>query len=813
VRCDAALIALLVGCLVASAAGAQEASPGAAEPADERASAAEPIPLGAMFQEAANLRTWLTGIAKSFSADRARDAAREVDGVEREVQFRAQRLRARAASAYSRTELGALLTPWRRLDATLTRLERAQSAWLGELAAGNDELQRRQAVWQATAALAVSEEAPPEIKREIAQARRSLEEMRDRVRVNRDAALRLQDRMVGVHAEVSAHLKTLIDSRERVLSHLLDRNGAALWAMSPERLVVPCEQVTPILAELGAALPDYADAQRRRIVLHVALLAVLVLLGVQARGVARRLADSEGSAFPESLAHPWAAGLVLGLSAGAWIHADAESIVRATQALVLLIPWVVVVRALLPAWGKRVLPVLLGVVLLDVSRDVLAPFEELSRILLVSESAISLLTALWLLRVVPVVAPRAASPFWMSATRAWLQLVVAGSGLAVFGAVLGWVSAADVLIGGLTRASLASSILFTGVLIFETIAEVLVRAGRLASLRIVAENRVGLLQAIRRATRGVAVVTWFVVLFSTLGVHDAVRPLVNTVLTAPLGYGNFQVTTGGILAFGLTLWISRFLARLISVVFEQRILNRMALPQGAPFALATMTRYAVMVIGFLIAVSALGFELGNLALVLSALGVGIGFGLQNVVGNVVSGLILLFERPIRSGDLVQIEGLQGEVMRIGIRASVVRTFDGAEVIVPNSDLVTGRVTNWTLSDRRRRVTIPVGVSYGTPAPRVKELLLGVARENPDALSYPAPMALFTAFGESSLDFELRVWTESADALTEFRSALAEAIQEVLARENIEVPFPQRDLHVRTVDAGVQERVRPPGGRA
>jgi len=136
------------------------------------------------------------------------------------------------------------------------------------------------------------------------------------------------------------------------------------------------------------------------------------------------------------------------------------------------------------------------------------------------------------------------------------------------------------------------------------------------------------------------------------------------------------------------------------------------------------------------------------------------------------------------------------VSRIGIRSSTIRSFDGADVIVPNGDLISNRVTNWTLSDAQRRVSFPVGVAYGTPARRVIELLEQVAHAHPEILAYPAPVGLFRGFGDSSLDFELRAWTESVDALTTVRSDVAVAIQEALAAASIEVPFPQRDVHLK-----------------
>jgi small-conductance mechanosensitive channel len=230
------------------------------------------------------------------------------------------------------------------------------------------------------------------------------------------------------------------------------------------------------------------------------------------------------------------------------------------------------------------------------------------------------------------------------------------------------------------------------------------------------------------------------------------------------------------------------------------VFPRTRLAQGVPYAISSLLRYTMIFLGFMLALAAAGIELGKLTVIAGGLGVGIGFGLQNVVNNFVSGLILLFERPVQVGDVVQImsQNLWGEIRRIGIRASVIHTFDGAEVVVPNGHLISDSVTNWTLSDRRRRVEVNVGVEYGTDAQRVIDLLLEVADGHPDVLEIPAPRAFFLSFGDSALLFLLRGWIADFDDGFRVRSELSVAIQHALREAGIGVPFPQRDLHLRTV---------------
>jgi small-conductance mechanosensitive channel len=215
----------------------------------------------------------------------------------------------------------------------------------------------------------------------------------------------------------------------------------------------------------------------------------------------------------------------------------------------------------------------------------------------------------------------------------------------------------------------------------------------------------------------------------------------------------------------------------------------------------------ILVIGFLVLLRVLGLELNKLVIVGGALGVGIGFGLQAIVNNFASGLILLFERPLKVGDMIQVGTEMGEVKKLGLRATVVRTFDNADIVIPNSDLITGQVTNWTLADRHIRVKIPVGVAYGSDIAQVLSLLLSCAENNPMVLNHPKAKALFLAFGASSLDFELRVWISEFSDRRQALSELNQDIESEFSSAGIEIPFPQTDLHLRSVDDGVLGRIR------
>lgn len=201
-------------------------------------------------------------------------------------------------------------------------------------------------------------------------------------------------------------------------------------------------------------------------------------------------------------------------------------------------------------------------------------------------------------------------------------------------------------------------------------------------------------------------------------------------------------------------------------------------------------------VGFLLALGALGIDLTRVTIMAGALGVGIGLGLQGVVNNWVSGLILLFEQTIQVGDTVEAEDVSGQVSRIGIRASIVRTWQGAEIIVPNAQLITQRLTNWTLSDQRRRIDLPVSLDYGTSPERALEMLRAVAGAHPGVLQDPAPQAFMMGFGDSGLNYELRAWTDKFDQWFQIRSELASAVYEAGRAAGMSFPLPQREIRLQ-----------------
>ncbi len=302
----------------------------------------------------------------------------------------------------------------------------------------------------------------------------------------------------------------------------------------------------------------------------------------------------------------------------------------------------------------------------------------------------------------------------------------------------------------------------------------------------------------KRALTAIRVVVLIYWIFFFLNMIDLWAPLTEYLtikFSAPLQIGTVTFTIGSILIFILILTISFLITSFISFTLDGETLKFLKLPKGIPSAISLVIRYFIIGFGFVLALSSLGIDLGKFNLMAGALGLGIGFGLQTVISNFVSGLILVFERPILPGDTVEVNNLLGTVKRIGVRSSTISTFDGAEVVVPNNNLIADDLINWTLSDNIKRVEILIGTTYGSNPNEILKILSDIASENNDVLKDPPPQVLFSDFGDSSLNFQLRFWVSYEIGL-QVKSDVSIAVYNKFKELGIEIPFPQQDIYIK-----------------
>jgi len=421
----------------------------------------------------------------------------------------------------------------------------------------------------------------------------------------------------------------------------------------------------------------------------------------------------------------------------------------------------------------------------DQLRVIVVSLPELARFLFLAQMLGGTLFLFWLLRSAHLKMTVAGTSIrFTKAVRAIATIGLVFLPAAALANILGYVDLGYLIGMIFLRSVYVAALLYTVIRILEGLILIALEMQPLASLRVVGLHRQLLQRRVFGVLQFLAVLFWLNLMLGFFGLTTPLMTWLRAALTASATIGSLSVSLGGILAFLIAIWASVLVSRFVRFVLEEDVYSHLVLDRGIPYAISTMLHYAILLVGFFVALGALGIDLTKITILAGAFSVGIGFGLQNVINNFVSGLILLFERPIKIGDIIEVSGNIGEVRQIGIRASIIRTTDGSEVIVPNGLLISGQVTNWTLSDRGRAVEVSITVAPDTDIHRVVELLKSTAAEHPQVAEKPPPQVHVTSVTASAVTVQLRVWTERNEAWAQVRSDLSVDINQALAREKI-----------------------------
>ncbi len=362
--------------------------------------------------------------------------------------------------------------------------------------------------------------------------------------------------------------------------------------------------------------------------------------------------------------------------------------------------------------------------------------------------------------------------------------------------VLGAVSLATMLTGAVLDSSYVALVLYAGATVLAALLHLTLL--RPAVSRLAMQNAGSLVQVAVRLGRTLLVTVWLVLMLQFFRIYRPLLDWVIAVFSYRIQVGVLTISLGSTAGFVLAVWVASYLAKTIRLVLSEDVLPKVSLPRGLGNTISTLTYYAILFLGLLVALAIAGFHIGELAIVFGALGVGIGFGLQDIVKNFVSGLILMFERPIQPGDVVDVAGVSGTVRDIGMRATILTTADGADVVVPNGMLLADKLTNWTLRSSSRRISINVVTGYGANAQQTLELLVRIAAKVEGIAAAPPPVAILTGLATGALEFNLMAWTLDKADWVGVRSLLNVRVRDGLAEAGIEVPLPQRDLHLRSI---------------
>jgi small-conductance mechanosensitive channel len=787
-----------LGLVVLAAASAH------AQSADQPADAGGPVPLADVAARAAEIRSLLESQDAAITPSRDVQAILDrLPAVGDELRVQLEQTRARLDADPPLPVLEQLAGTWEATKARLRTWTDLVTQWTTRVEQERGRLATLRESWQRSREAAASAGAPKVVLDQIDGILSGLNVARTRVEGRLAALLAAQYRLTQLQRSCDEALSRTAQVKADRLRRLGERDGPPLW--SPALWAGAVSQAPAAARDLLEAKRSIvAEAARQhaaRIPLHVLFFLILVALLWRGRRAARRwMADDPGVAsMAQVFNRPISSALVLACLAAPWIHPAATPALLHVVALVAIVP---VIRLIRPSMDRALAAALYAfgaLYLVDAIRSALAAAHLVEHTLFLAEMLAATVVMGWLLAAKRRLAAPEPDVKTMEATalRNFERLLLAAFVAAFTLGGVGYVELARLIGGGALGSSYYGLAIVAAVQVATGLVGVLLRSRPLGLLTAVQQHRAPLERRLVRALRWMGVLIWIAASLDALTLWDPVWAALRVALGAQWGWGAIRVSLSDLGIFGLTIWFSFVLAAAVRFLLAEDVFPRVHLARGLPLAFSVVIQYVMLLAGVTLALAALGVDLTKLTILAGAFGVGAGLGLQNLVNNFASGLILLFERPIHLGDVVQIAGVGGEVRHIGARATVVRTADGAEVFVPNAQLVAQTLTNWTYSDMRRRIVLPVRVAYGATPQRVTELLVAVAAQHPQAVAQPAPAAVFLGFGENSLDFELRVWTDRFGDAETIQSQLAGSVYAALTEARIALPVPRRDVRLWT----------------
>jgi len=799
-----AALALLGSALVASAQPAARPAATAAQSAQGPASTITPIPIPEIAQRAEQGTTLLRS-TQAPDASEFHDAELELTGAADWIDKRHVSTTRTLASSPSDNALASLADSWQAMRSRLAALNGKLTRRATFAQQRVEQIETMRATWVATQTSARAAAAPSTVLEQIDGTMAVIAAARRNADDGLAYLLALQDRTVKEITRCDDALARIAKAENARVGSLLAPEALPMWAPEARRLMWEDlgQRLRDAVRDIVERARDYMASQTARLPLQIVLFALTLALMHLARRAARGSADKQPSeaAAAQVFELPLSSALVVTLIPTAWIYPQPPRVVISAVSILVLLPTVLIVRRLASPAIVPAVYALAAFFLADRVRDVCSVLPVLEQWVFLLQMVCGIVFLALGVRSARLLraSGQELALGWQRAIVVvlWAQVFLLVA--ALFTGVCGYMRLARLLGNAVLGSDYAALVLYAGVRVGEGVIAYALRALPLRDLLIVQRQRPLVERRLTLALRWLSVGAWGYFTLDSLAVLGPISSVGATVLGARYVRGSVSVSLGDAVAFVLTVWAVFVVSSFVRFVLDGEVYPRVRLPRGAAYALATIVRYVIVVIGFAFAVAALGIDLNRLTIVAGALGVGVGIGLQNVVANFVSGLILLLERRLHVGDVVQLGTLEGRIREIGIRASTIQTWDGAEVIVPNAALTSERVTNWTLSDALRRVTLDVGVAYSGDPRHVLEILRGVATAHPKAFSDPPPVALCIGFGESALKFQLRAWTRVDDAET-FLSQVAIAVHDALSAAKIDIPFPERDVHIRNGEA-------------
>lgn len=655
-------------------------------------------------------------------------------------------------------------------------------------------------IWLRTDSLARAEKANINIRNKIQETINAFNKA-EKLTINEiNNSLNLQTKLSKQIVDVDQTIKKIEDLLLAKKREIFVRNALPIWESfsgSSETTSLSA-QVKNIYDSYILTTRDLYIAYQSRFISSLIYFLILLAFVLTLKHYSKNLKsnDEKVQRALKILDAPLSTAILVSLLITAIFLHDAPEVFISLIRIVMVLPLLAVLNRIINANLKFPLYLFAVLLILQQFKQTAASDTEIERALLFIINIIALAGLIWI-----IFTKRFDKAFvnqsYENKAKILAKIVIAVFTVTLIANILGFVMMSLTLVNGTINSTYAITLIATAALALESIIILFLHTKLASSINVVREYPEKIENALAKIIKLTVIVWATIVILNSFGVREIVYDWLGEALNYEWTIGSFSITLGNIFVFIVSIWISIIIARFVRFILEGDVLPRLNLARGVPGAISTISSYLIVGFGIVVAVMSAGIDLNSFALIAGALGVGIGFGLQNIVNNFISGLILIFERPIQIGDAVQVEELSGRVTHIGIRSSTIKTWDGAEVIVPNGNLISNKLINWTLSDQRRRIEIKVGVAYGTDVNLVMEALLECAKQNEKIIEYPAPYVLFEDFGDSSLNFELRCWATDFESWIEIRSEIRVAIDKAFKEKNIEIPFPQRDLHLKS----------------
>jgi small-conductance mechanosensitive channel len=654
--------------------------------------------------------------------------------------------------------------------------------------------------WRVTEKEAAKQETPDIVHERIVSIINEIDTVKAHLQERFNALLVMQSKISQEQVKINDLISRIDDSMKQLSSHLFAIDNPPIWEMFTMSSDTTgfSKQLEKSWGGFFRTMSGFARANEGSLYLHLIiflfLLIIIYYFFMQNRE--QKLFD-EGDealkAYGFFVSRPVSATFLITLFFSIWLYRDPPVAVAELVVVLLLIPVLRLSSGVVVEGRKRAVVALVVIYLFVFIHNNIVAYPLLQRILQVMITLATMVLFAWLIK--------NTWPLKKQYLRPWPKLLFQffpfGEVLllvSLISNIVGNVSLAQLLTEAMVKSVLVAVILYTFARVLDGLIVLLIRKRASKDLKVVKKYAPQMELWSIRIVHFIAFMVWIRSTFKSFRLYQPLISWYSDVMAVQWSFGTIAFSLQNLVDFVLVIVITYFIVHFIQIFLDVEIFTRIKLPRGIPGAISMVVRYTLVAIGILLAISSLGIDLGKFGILAGALGVGIGFGLQNVIANFVSGLILAFERPIQVGDKIEIGPVLGNVKQIGVRSSTVKTFDGSEVIVPNADFISNQVINWTLSDSRQRMKLPVNVAYGSDPKKVLDLLLKVARDHPEVIENPAPVATFNGFGDYALDFTLYYWITKNIFQTKTEVALK--VFEKLKEEGIEIPFPRQEIYLK-----------------